>query len=51
MHDAADHDLEKDRSKFLKAEQRKFIAGAVKIAPMQTASELMRNVQNSNQGY
>jgi len=34
MHDAADHDLGKDRSKFLKAEQRKFIADAVKIAPM-----------------
>ena len=47
MHDAADHDLGKDRSKFLKAEHRKFIADAVKIAPMQTASELMRNVQNS----
>ena len=47
MHDAADHDLGKDHSKFLKAEQRKFIADAVKIAPMQTASELTRNVQNS----
>ena len=48
MHGAACHDLGKDRSKFLKAEQRKFIADAVKIAPMQTASELMRNVQNSS---
>jgi len=47
MHEASDHDVGKDRSKFLKAEQRKFIAEAVKIAPMQTASELMRNVQNS----
>ena len=47
MHDAADHNLGKDSSKFLKAEQRKFIDDTVKIAPMQTASELIRNVQNS----
>ena len=46
MHSAADHE-NKDRSKFLKAEQRKFIADAVKIAPLQTASELIRNVQTS----
>ncbi len=30
MHDAADHNLGNDSSKFLKAEQRKFIAEAVK---------------------
>ena len=46
MHSAADHE-NKDRSKFLKAEQRKFISDAVKIAPLQTASELIRNVQTS----
>ena len=45
-HSAADH-ADKDSSKYLKAEQRKFISDAVKIAPLQTASELIRNVQTS----
>ena len=47
LHIAADHEVAKDSSKFLKAEQRKFIPNAVKIAPLQTASELIRNVQTS----
>jgi len=47
MHTSADHGRAKDESKFLKAEQRRFIAEAVRIAPLQTATELMRNVQDS----
>ena len=47
MHTAADHVATKDHSKYLKHAQRNMIATAVKIAPLQSAGELIRNVQNS----
>ena len=33
--------------KFLSQKQKAFIASAVKIAPMQTASQLLQNIQDS----
>jgi len=45
-HSAVDH-LEKDTGKYLKFQQKYLIADAVKVAPLQTASELIRNVQDS----
>jgi hypothetical protein len=47
MHTYADHGAARDKSKYLNMEQRQLVADAVKIAPQQTASELMRNIQNS----
>ena len=47
MHTAADHVATKDHSKYLTHAQRNMIATAVKIAPLQSAGELVRNVQNS----
>ena len=46
-HTAEDHVPEKDKGKFLKFQQKAEIAHAVKIAPLQTASEFLRNVQDS----
>jgi hypothetical protein len=46
-HTANNHVPEKDRGKFLKFTQRAEIAHAVKIAPLQNASEYLRNVQDS----
>jgi len=43
MHTAEDHRISKDKAKFLTFEQRKVIADTVRIAPLQTAGELMRN--------
>ena len=39
MQTAEDHRISKDKAKFLTFEQRKVIADAVRIAPMQTASD------------
>ena len=49
MHTAADHVATKNQSKYLKRAQRNMIATAVKIAPLQSAGELIQvcNVQNS----
>ena len=44
MHTTADHVATKDQSKYLKHAQRNMIATAVKIAPLQSAGELIRNV-------
>ena len=46
-HTAQDHACEVDKGKFLKFAQKSFIATAVKVAPLQTGSELLRNVQDS----
>jgi hypothetical protein len=46
-HSARDHVCERDQSKYLTFQQKSFIATAVKIAPLQTGSELIRNVQDS----
>jgi len=46
-HTAADHVSEKDSSKYLKYSQQAFIAQAVRIAPTQTATALIRNIQDS----
>ena len=46
-HTAADHVAEKDKAKFLSHQQMSLIASAVKIAPLQTSGELIRNVQDS----
>ena len=46
-HTAQDHVSERDSGKFLKFQQKSLIAGAVKVAPLQTASEFLRNVQDS----
>jgi hypothetical protein len=46
-HTAADHVPEKDDSKFLKFHTKALIATAVKVAPLQSATELIRNVQDS----
>ena len=47
LHTAADHAADKDQSKYLKNSQRHMIANAVKEALLQSAGELIRNVQNS----
>ena len=47
LHNSADHVGSKDLSKFLKHSQRHMIASAVKVAPLQSPGELIRNVQNS----
>jgi hypothetical protein len=44
-HTAQDHVPEKDRGKFLKFTQKAEIAHAVKIAPLQNASEYLRNAE------
>ena len=44
-HSLADH--ENESAKFLSQKQKAFIASAVKIAPMQTASQLLQNIQDS----
>jgi hypothetical protein len=44
-HSLADH--ENESAKFLSQKQKAFIAAAVKIAPMQTASQLLQNIQDS----
>ena len=44
-HSQADH--ENESVKFLSQKQKAFIASAVKIAPMQTASQLLQNIQDS----
>ena len=44
-HSQADHANES--VKFLSQKQKAFIASAVKIAPMQTASQLLQNIQDS----
>ena len=46
-HSAQDHVPEKDRGKFLKFTQKAEIAHAVKVAPLQNASDYLRNVQDS----
>ena len=46
-HTAEDHVPAKDEGKFLKFQQKSMIAHAVKVAPLQTASELIRSVQDS----
>ena len=46
-HSAADHVADKDQGNFLKHSQRVIIVSAVKVAPLQSAAELFRNVQNS----
>ena len=48
-HSAQDHICEKDQSKYLTFQQKSFIADAVKISPLQTGSELLRNVQESEE--
>jgi hypothetical protein len=47
LHTTQDHACELDKGKFLKFAQKSFIATAVKVAPLQTGSELLRNVQDS----
>jgi hypothetical protein len=42
-----DHACELDKGKFLKFAQMSLIATAVQVAPLQTGSELLRNVQDS----
>ena len=46
-HTAADHLSEKDKSKYLSHQQMSLISSAVKLAPLQTSSELIHNVQDS----
>ena len=46
-HTAADHVSHKDQAKFLSHQQKDMIASAVKIAPLQTSGELIRDVQDS----
>ena len=46
-HTAADHLSEKDKAKYLSHQQMSLIASAVKLAPLQTSGELIRNVQDS----
>ena len=47
MHTAADHVATKDQSKYLKHAQRNTIATTVKIGPLQSAGEVICNLQNS----
>ena len=47
QHTAHDHVCERDSGKYLTFQQKSFIANAVKVAPLQTGSELIRNVQDS----
>ncbi len=42
-----DHACELDKGKFLKFAQMSLISTAVKVAPLQTGSELLQNVQDS----
>ena len=46
-HTAADHVSQKDTAKFLSHQQKVLISSAVKLAPLQTSGELIRNVQDS----
>ena len=48
-HSAQDHVCDKDQSKYLTFQQKSFISKAVKYAPLQTGSELLRNVQDSEE--
>jgi len=47
IHTPDDHSEEKNRLKFLTPKAKKLIKTAVKIAPHQTATDLLRNVQGS----
>ena len=47
IHTPDDHSEEKNRLKFLTPKVKKLIKTAVKIAPQQTARDLLRNVQDS----
>ena len=47
IHTPDDHSEEKNRLKFLKPKAKSLIKTAVKIAPHQTATDLLRNVQES----
>jgi hypothetical protein len=47
LHSADDHADDKSKLQYLKPQQMKFIQDAVKIAPHQSASALIRNVQGS----
>jgi hypothetical protein len=47
LHTAHDHVCERDSGKYLTFQQKSFIANAIKVAPLQTGSKLIRNVQDS----
>ena len=47
QHTAADHIQDRDGGKYLKFQEMSRIASAVKVAPLQTATELIRNLQDS----
>ena len=47
-HTAEHHSKDKDKSVYLSFQEKTFVKKAVKISPMQSAGDLLRNVQDTN---